>query len=878
MSTLIALALFNVAQAAKPDKSLYQFAPVAPWVHGVVAEYDAPLPADGVSDGTWNLLVDRQIKVNADGADYYQHFAIKIINTSGLDRRSQIDLSVDPAFQTLSLNSIRVVREGRIIDQRLVARITVLPQETELRERIYNGTYNINVLLFDVRVGDVVDYEYTVHSAERLFPGQFSERVATRWSAPVRSERLRVLAPASLALPYRMDDGSVPISSVHGAVRELEWQWRDLAAVQEADDHRPTWYSPWPRFEISSSRDWADVVRRVAPLYQVSGRRSPALLAVVQGIRDAGGTPAEQALRALQFVQEQVRYVSISIGEGGFRPTVPDQVLARRFGDCKDKSLLLVTILRELGIEAHPALVNTSRRRMLDAALPTPYAFDHAIVRMRLGEEVYWLDGTRQKQFSPVTANAVGNFERALVLDGATTGLARIPRPRTDDSRKRSEVLVDLRSGIDKPAKLQITTFYEGLQADSEREDLADQSVSERQASYLKYIVGYYHGARVAAPITVNDDRTKNVVEVREYYNIDRPFTKNARGTLQLFLQPDELYHYLEPLKDGVRKAPLAIDYPARVQQTVRALLPWDLEIKNHTARVENSAFRYEDTVNYSKDDGVPQLTIDYRYEALSDFVDVPALEKYTDDRQRAYDDTGYYIRPGRGPRTQTFIVKAVPSGPLAATPLWVALVALLLATWIALRFLLRWDPAPAKSEASWPVGIRGWLLVPAVVVFLMPIGLFLSLHNAIQYIEVDRWRHLHDLVPEPWKAWASVGLLAMTVCAMCLMVANAFLIYLFFWRRSSAPYVFIILIWAELLDFVALQWFTSTAHLSVPLDNAVYSDDLMVSVTEAGIYTAYLLLSKRVKATFVVRYARRRSVGAGSASKDITQTMSGTL
>ena len=33
-------------------------------------------------------------------------------------------------------------------------RITALPQETELRERIYNGGYNINVLLSDVRVGD----------------------------------------------------------------------------------------------------------------------------------------------------------------------------------------------------------------------------------------------------------------------------------------------------------------------------------------------------------------------------------------------------------------------------------------------------------------------------------------------------------------------------------------------------------------------------------------------------------------------------------------------------------------------------------------------------------------------------------------------------
>ena len=54
---------------------------------------------------------------------------------------------------------------------------------------------------------------------------------------------------------------------------------------------------------------------------------------------------------------------------------------------------------------------------------------------------------------------------------GATTGLAGIPRPAPGVSSKKSEVLFDLRAGIDKPAKLQITTFYRGRLADAERLD-----------------------------------------------------------------------------------------------------------------------------------------------------------------------------------------------------------------------------------------------------------------------------------------------------------------------------------------------------------------------------------------------------------------------
>jgi transglutaminase-like putative cysteine protease len=861
VSIWVILGLASGARAAGSGDSLYRFSPVPGWVKPIAAEYEAPLPASGVSDGTWELLLDRQINVTATGDDHYQHSATKLVNASGVDERSQIDVTVDPTFQSLSLNSIRVVRQGRAIDQKPLARITVLPQETELRKRIYNGRYNINVLLSDVRVGDVIEYEYTIHSRERMFPGQFSERMSIGWSVPMRRQRLRILSPANRELFYRLDDHTIPSAGVHGDLRELEWEWRDLAAIP-GDDDRPKWYSPWPHFEVTSSKSWSDVAQLIAPLFEVSNPRSPALMAVVRDIRSAGGTPAEQALRALQFVQEQIRYVSISIGPGAFRPASPTEVLERRFGDCKDKSLLLASILRQIGIEAQPALVNTRRGRVLDSTLPTPYAFDHAIVRMKLDNDVYWLDGTSGKQFSPLSTGSPADFERALVVDGATTALASIPRPAPGISSKKSEVLVDMRAGIDKPAKLQITTFYRGRLADAERLDLADESASQRQSGYVNYIVRYYPGAKSSAPITIHDDEAGNVIEVREYYDIDRPFTKNQRGHLEFFLHADELYRYLDNLNSSVRKAPLAISYPVDVQQTVRVLLPQKWQVRNETVRIDNPAFRYTSIVSYSDNGNVPQLKLDYRYESLSDHVDVAALSTYQSARKRAYDDLGYYIRPG----TATF-ANARPK-TLAAAPRRVAELSLFLAVWIALRFLFRWDPQPAKSEPDWPVGMRGWLLLPAFAVVASPVVSGALLYKGSRFLDVDHWNRLHDTVSAPLKAWAPATLLAFTICGVFLMVGQILLVYLFFKRRSSAPYIFIAISWAAALYFAAAHLFSSAAHLSVGPDDARLTSELTGGVVRSGIYTAYVLLSKRVKATFVVRLTQRRTqlgVAAGA-------------
>src|SRR5207248_3294814 len=100
--------------------------------------------------------------------------------------------------------------------------------------------------------------------------------------------------------------------------------------------------------------------------------------------REGADEPA-RALPALRFVQDDVRYLGIEIGPSSHRPHPPAAVLDQRFGDCKDKSLLLVTLLRALGVEAWPVLLHTSLGRALDEWLPTAVAFNHVVVLARVG-------------------------------------------------------------------------------------------------------------------------------------------------------------------------------------------------------------------------------------------------------------------------------------------------------------------------------------------------------------------------------------------------------------------------------------------------------------------------------------------------------------
>jgi len=836
----------NVCLAsAHAGAALYGFGATPGWVKSAPVDYATSPPKGDGSGGSWYLVLDRQYNVRADGSDSYEHSVVKITSSGGVDEYSELNLDVDPSYETLDLHSIKVIRDGHASDQLHTARITALPQETELRERVYNGRYNINVLLSDVRVGDIIDYAYTTHSRERIFPGQFSTRLSIGWRIPMYWQRVRILSPAAHELFYRVTDQQTPPpSTLQGKVREFEWEWHDLPG-KPADDDRPRWHNAWPYLQVSSSPSWADVAAPASRLFAVDEPPSAELLKVVADIRKTGGSPEEQALHALQFVQ-QIRYVSLSIGRGAWQPTSPNTVLSRRFGDCKDKSLLLVTILRQLGIEADPVLVNTRIGHVLNEALPTPYIFDHAIARVKIGDQTFWADGTTSEQFSPLTTNTTGGYGWVLVLNKETTALTKVPGRTGERTSKTSEVLIDLSKGMDAPGKLQVTTSYRDRLADNERETLASDDPEERKSDYANYIADYYPGAKMSAPLEINDDKEHNIVAVTEHYDLPQTFqVKNGRK--RFFLQADELYRYAGNLKSSVRSSPLAIAYPANVRQTIQVILPQKWDIRDATVQIDNPAFHYVSSVKYSEQGAVARLVLDYQYRSLTGTVEVAALEQYLQDRRKMDDDLGFYVR-APAPEVRTAVVAfKTPPVTLATAPKWVLLAAFLAGVVAVIRHGYPWDPAPKFIDPTWPVGIRGWLILFAILAVLAVISWPFALWNHAADLGVNTWGKL--------SVGTQVILLWFAVVGAVIEAVAILTVYLFFTRRTSAPALVIGSRSAQVVWSFALQMYETTQPLLRRQSVEYILTHDWPAVAGLAVWIGYFLQSRRVKATFVRRY-----------------------
>ena len=149
-------------------------------------------------------------------------------------------------------------------------------------------------------------------------------------------------------------------------------------AIMELNVQAPWRYRSQVRFSTMGS--WDPYVGWVRDLFRQSGKITPKLS---QKAKELVGARTETeamidaiyrfAVEDIQYEQDYARVIE------GWEPHLPDQVLDRSYGDCKDKSMLIITMLRSLGIKAEPALIRTWRLGDIDRSLPGSQ-FNHAVV------------------------------------------------------------------------------------------------------------------------------------------------------------------------------------------------------------------------------------------------------------------------------------------------------------------------------------------------------------------------------------------------------------------------------------------------------------------------------------------------------------------
>jgi len=225
------------------------------------------------------------------------------------------------------------------------------------------------------------DYEHVFQERDPVLLSRFSLSLPPGWVASAAVFNHDGLQPQVSGGTYTWE------------LRELPWM--------EPETHSPAFYSVVPRLGVNYYPEGASVqgLRPVKSWRRASswsaGFADPAA-AVTPAIAAkaaelTSGLAAElDKIRAIAAFVQKTNYVAVEINlahGGGYTPHSADQVLARNYGDCKDKATLMRALLRAAGIEAWPVAIFHGDRQYVRPEWPSPSQFNHMIVAVRVSAD-----------------------------------------------------------------------------------------------------------------------------------------------------------------------------------------------------------------------------------------------------------------------------------------------------------------------------------------------------------------------------------------------------------------------------------------------------------------------------------------------------------
>lgn len=414
------------------------------------------------------LLDDGVVRWEADGrtATTYRQ-VIQILREDAVRGEQEHAFSYSPSHQKLTINWIRVVKpDGEIVSAK-PTHVQESDVPAAMADPVYTDRKVLRASLSGVAVGTIVDWSYTVDEFKPYRPGDLFDGWRVTNGMTTRRSRLILDVPANLhvkIVEHNLDFKRRE-TRTHGRV-VYTWATQNVPRVR-GEPYAADSNGVIMDLAVVGPGSWGDVAAWYAGLAKDRYDLDDSTRAKVHQLVAAATTRTDTIRAIHRWVAQDIRYVAIALGLGGYQPRPPSRVVATGLGDCKDKATLFVAALRDLGITAYPVLLSAEGGVQRD--LPTIQQFDHAIAAvpkagggytftdLTAGDVPYGeLPASEQGQFALVVhpdgsadtttmpADSVGanetdtNISGTISLDGTFDGWYEVRGTGTDEGDLRS--------------------------------------------------------------------------------------------------------------------------------------------------------------------------------------------------------------------------------------------------------------------------------------------------------------------------------------------------------------------------------------------------------------------------------------------------------
>jgi len=455
-----------------------------------------------VFDRTW-------VEFEETGAyEEYNYALVKILTQEGVDREGDPSFSYHRRYGTLDVLEARVIKaDGTIVPvpEDLISDGTA--PELAAIDIYESDMRQLTVVFPQVEPGDAIEY-IVFHDYEPLLKNGFNGIYFLQYIDPILESTVSVTGPEDLPLTHVLKDGEAEFEEVRdGGKITYTWRVRDTEQIER----EPLMASPAQfatRVIVSTIPTWEELSRYV---WKMSDEKCVAEDAVKELVADLtdGLETTEEKIRAIHFwIAKNIRYLGVAMDRGAFvEPHYAEYTLEKEYGVCRDKAVLMVTMLEEIGVPAWVVFINPSRRA--DPEVPTLF-FEHGIVAIEGPDGDYlYIDPTLEES-REVYASYAGD-RWVLVATEEGQSIRRVPHsPAAENAGTISEAST---LGADGGISGRVTVSGAGIYEIVLRTIAKTAGGEQLRMMWEQSVQEVYPGTELAS------------FDITDYEDLDRPLT-----------------------------------------------------------------------------------------------------------------------------------------------------------------------------------------------------------------------------------------------------------------------------------------------------------------------------------------------------------------
>jgi hypothetical protein len=292
------------------------------------------------------------------------------------------------------------------------------------------------------------------------------------------------------------------------------------------------------------------------------------------------------------WVQKHIKYVAFEEGPNGFIPRPASKIFANRYGDCKDKTNILINMLERAKIKANYSWIGTRHKPYSYEQLPSPHADNHMIVSLQYKGRWTFLDATALAAEFDYPSSFIQGKEALIRLSDSSFTVQQIPIVEAKRSRKVDSLFLRIEKDEIVGYGTQKTSGYF-------KEDYNNILLNALNSeNSLKKEIDFGNNKLSVADFKVNTEEDKDLTLQYQFKlsNYLQTYDKDMYLNLNLIKDMDKRAVLVDERKHGITN-----DYKYELVQHIQLDLPPDKSVDGMPADkfFSNDSFSFE--IKYEK-------------------------------------------------------------------------------------------------------------------------------------------------------------------------------------------------------------------------------------------------------------------------------------